>query len=127
VLAVARPHDAPVPTHLPLMQQPAAHVEPSQHAWPAAPHAVTVPLLHTMPLVAFAAVPEAKQTVPVPQHAPPAHVVPPQQPWPTPPHATHAPFVHEPPPPHVEPLATHVEVPVSQHPVPVHELLAQHG
>jgi hypothetical protein len=62
-------------------------VEPSQQGCPAAPHAVAVPLWQTIPLVAVELVPEAKQTVPVPQHAPAPQVVLPQHGCPTPPQA----------------------------------------
>lgn len=114
--AARSPQVTPSATHAPPTQQPATHVESSQHGWPVPPHAFDIPLLQTIPLAAVGFVPEAKQAVPVPQQPPAAQVVPPQHGCPTPPHAVQAPLEQLLPPVHIESLAMQVLLPGSQQP-----------
>jgi hypothetical protein len=82
------PHTPFGATHLPATQQPVPQLLRAQHAWVAAPHAATVPLLQTV--VAFGPSPVARHVPPL-QHPPPAQVLPAQHAWPGPPHPRQVP------------------------------------
>src|SRR5436189_121186 len=75
-------------THVPPAesQQPLVQASPAQHAWPAPPHWLQIPLLHTSPT---------------------PHARPGQQACPAPPHAWQTPPMHAP--PEQVPLLVHAE------------------
>jgi len=118
------PQVAPDITHAPETQQPdIEQLELSQQGAPEAPHATTLPLAQTMPLVGLW--PEAKQ-VPLTQQPPPGQVLLAQQALPAAPHTTQLEPVHIPPVEQAAPLATHTFAPESQQP-PWQALPGQHG
>lgn len=78
---------------LPAQHPVPPQVELAQHPWPAPPHAVRVPLLHTVP--AGPSAPAGMQLpVAASRHAPPLQVVPPQAGWKAPPQGAQVPAVH---------------------------------
>lgn len=126
-------------------QQAPVHVLPAQQGWPTAPQAEHVPLTHESPLEQ--ALPVEQQACPDPPHAqlpalhmfpllhvppdamqplvsqhPPAlHMLPAQHANPEEPHAWHTPPAQTLPEAiHAAPPFTHLLVPGSQHPAPLH-------